>query len=41
MLAAVERAAEPLQRFLRVTCGAKAPNHYRQCPGYLSWDSDL
>ena len=39
VLATVERAASPLQRYRCAACGFEAQNYFWQCPGCLSWDS--
>ena len=36
---AVQRAAQPLQRYRCAACGFEAQQHFWQCPGCLSWDS--
>jgi lipopolysaccharide assembly protein B len=39
LLAAVERAALPLQRYRCAACGFEAQHYFWLCPGCLSWDS--
>jgi lipopolysaccharide biosynthesis regulator YciM len=39
VLAAVEQAAKPLQRYRCAACGFEAQHYFWQCPGCLSWDS--
>ena len=39
VLATVERAAKPLQRYRCAACGFEAQHYFWQCPGCLSWDS--
>ena len=39
VLAAVEHAASPLQRYRCAACGFEAQHYFWQCPGCLSWDS--
>lgn len=39
LLATVERAAQPLQRYRCAACGFEAQRHFWQCPACLSWDS--
>ena len=39
VLAAVEIAANPLQRYRCAACGFEAQHYFWQCPGCLSWDS--
>jgi lipopolysaccharide biosynthesis regulator YciM len=39
VLAAVEIAASPLQRYRCAACGFEAQHYFWQCPGCLSWDS--
>jgi lipopolysaccharide assembly protein B len=39
VLAAVEHAAKPLQRYRCAACGFEAQHYFWQCPGCLSWDS--
>ena len=36
---AVQRAAQPLQRYRCAACGFEAQHYFWQCPGCLSWDS--
>ena len=36
---AVDRAANPLQRYRCAACGFEAQQYFWQCPGCLSWDS--
>lgn len=39
VLAAVQRAAKPLQRYRCAACGFEAQHYFWQCPGCLNWDS--
>jgi lipopolysaccharide biosynthesis regulator YciM len=39
VIAAVEAAAKPLQRYRCAACGFEAQHYFWQCPGCLSWDS--
>ena len=39
VLVAIERAANPLQRYRCAACGFEAQHYFWQCPGCLSWDS--
>jgi lipopolysaccharide biosynthesis regulator YciM len=39
VVAAVERATRPLQRYRCAACGFEAQRYFWQCPGCLSWDS--
>ena len=39
VIAAVEAAAKPLQRYRCAACGFEAQRYFWQCPGCLSWDS--
>ena len=39
VIAAVERAAKPLQRYRCAACGFEAQHYFWQCPGCLNWDS--
>ena len=39
VLAAVEQAAKPLQRYRCAACAFEAQHYFWQCPGCLSWDS--
>jgi lipopolysaccharide assembly protein B len=39
VIAAVDRAALPLQRYRCAACGFEAQRYFWQCPGCLSWDS--
>ncbi len=39
VIAAVDRAALPLQRYRCAACGFEAQHYFWQCPGCLSWDS--
>ncbi len=39
VIAAVERAAKPLQRYRCAACGFEAQHYFWQCPGCLCWDS--
>jgi lipopolysaccharide biosynthesis regulator YciM len=39
VLAAVEQAAKPLQRYRCAACAFEAHHYFWQCPGCLSWDS--
>ena len=39
VIAAVEQAARPLQRYRCAACGFEAQHYFWQCPGCLSWDS--
>lgn len=39
VLAAVKKAARPLQRYRCAACGFEAQHYFWQCPGCLSWDS--
>ena len=39
VLAAIEHAAKPLQRYRCAACGFEAQHYFWQCPGCLSWDS--
>ena len=39
VIAAIEHAALPLQRYRCAACGFEAQHYFWQCPGCLSWDS--
>jgi len=39
VIAAVDQASKPLQRYRCAACGFEAQRHFWQCPGCLSWDS--
>jgi lipopolysaccharide assembly protein B len=39
VVATVERATRPLQRYRCAACGFEAQRYFWQCPGCLSWDS--
>ena len=39
VLAAIEQAARPLQRYRCAACAFEAQHYFWQCPGCLSWDS--
>jgi lipopolysaccharide biosynthesis regulator YciM len=39
VIAAVDRAAKPLQRYRCAACGFEAQHYFWQCPGCLNWDS--
>lgn len=39
VLAALEQASAPLQRYRCAACGFEARQHFWQCPGCQSWDS--
>jgi len=39
LVATLERAAAPLQRYRCAACGFEAQRHFWQCPACLSWDS--
>ena len=39
VIAAIEHAAKPLQRYRCAACGFEAQHYFWQCPGCLSWDS--
>lgn len=39
LVATVEHAAQPLQRYRCAACGFEAQRHFWQCPACLSWDS--
>lgn len=39
VIAAIEHAAKPLQRYRCAACGFEAKHYFWQCPGCLSWDS--
>lgn len=39
VLAAVKKAARPLQRYRCAACGFEAQHYFWQCPGCLGWDS--
>ena len=39
VIAAIEHAALPLQRYRCAACGFEAQRYFWQCPGCLSWDS--
>jgi lipopolysaccharide assembly protein B len=39
VVAAIEHATRPLQRYRCAACGFEAQHYFWQCPGCLSWDS--
>lgn len=39
VMAALERASNPLKRYRCAACGFEARQHFWQCPGCQSWDS--
>jgi len=39
VMAAIERAAAPLQRYRCAACGFEAQHYFWLCPGCMSWDS--
>jgi lipopolysaccharide biosynthesis regulator YciM len=39
VIAAIEHASQPLQRYRCAACGFEAQHYFWQCPGCLSWDS--
>ncbi len=39
VIAAIEHAAKPLQRYRCAACAFEAQQYFWQCPGCLSWDS--
>ena len=39
VIAAIEQASKPLQRYRCAACGFEAQRHFWQCPGCQSWDS--
>ena len=39
VIAAVDQASKPLQRYRCAACGFEAQRYFWQCPGCLSWDS--